>query len=106
MTTADERLRRIREMVDADPRDARPRYFLAQELFRVERWVEAADAYRAYLGLEPDDEGVGWRNLGTCLLRLGDPEAAAASYRRAIDVARAHHHEDLAIEIEELLEEP
>ena len=105
MPTADDRMERIRRMAEADPGDPRPRYFLAQELFRVERWAEAADAYRAYHDLAPDDEGVGWRNLGTCLLRMGDPDGAEAMYRRGIEAARAHHHEDLANEIEELLEE-
>ena len=55
--------------------------------------------------LGPDDEGVGWRNLGTCLLRLADPNGAETMYRRAVEAARAHHHEDLASEIEEMIEE-
>ena len=105
MTTGEDRLERVRRIAESDPDDPRPRYFLAQELFRAERWAEAADAYRAYHDLGPDDEGVGWRNLGTCLLRMGDPDGAEAMYRRGVDAALAHHHEDLASEIEELLEE-
>jgi Flp pilus assembly protein TadD len=105
MTVGDDRLERIRRMAEADPGDPRPLYFLAQELFRVERWSEAAETYRAYHDLGPDDEGVGWRNLGTCLLRLADPNGAETMYRRAVEAARAHHHEDLASEIEEMIEE-
>lgn len=92
-------------MVARAPSDPRARYFLANELYRAERWDEAADAYRAYLDLEPGDEGVGWMNFGRCLDRTGRFSQAAEAYRRGVASARARHHEGLADEIEDLLAE-
>lgn len=94
-----DRLRVLRAAVERDPDDARARYFLAHEWFRVEQWEEAATHLRAYLGLEHDDEGAGWRDYGTCLARLGRTDEAREAYRRGIEAARAHDHADLADDI-------
>jgi len=102
---AGDRLTRLRAMAASAPEDARAAYFLAHEYFREGRWDEAEAAYRRYLALEPDDEGVGWRNLATSLARLGRLDEAEDSYRRAVEAALAHDHEELAAEIRELIED-
>jgi Flp pilus assembly protein TadD len=99
------RLDMMKEMVAKVPDDARARYFLAHELFRVEDWGGAAEQYDAYVRLAPGDEGAALKNLGLCYERLGRPEDAAASYRRGIEVAKAHGHDGLASEIGFLLDE-
>jgi tetratricopeptide (TPR) repeat protein len=94
----------MKEIVARVPDDARSRYFLAHELFKLEDWQGAAEQYEAYLRLQPDDEGVGYRNLGASLVELGRREEAARAYRRGIENALAHHHEGLADEIREMLQ--
>jgi Flp pilus assembly protein TadD len=100
-----DRLDRMRALAAASPGDARLRYFLAHELFRAGAWEEAADSYRAYLELEPRDEGTGWKNLGLALEKLGRTEDAADAYRKGIEVALTFQHEALASEIRFFLDE-
>ena len=69
--THDLRLGKFKEMVARFPDDARARYFLAHELFRIEAWEEAAEQYDAYVRLEPGDAGAALKNLGVCHDRLG-----------------------------------
>jgi Tfp pilus assembly protein PilF len=102
---ADSRLDQIREFVERSPSDARARYFLATELHKSKDWARAAEQYAVYLELVPDDEGVGYRNYGECLFRLGRPEDGTAACRRGIDAAVAHGHDGLAEEIRSFLDE-
>ena len=102
--TAD-RIEQMRKMVRDLPEEPRTRYFLAHELFRSKEWQEAAEHYEAYLRLSPGDEGAGWKNYGICLDRLGRRDDARAAYRSGIERALSHHHEALAGEMEELLEQ-
>ena len=99
------RIDKMKEMVAKFPQDARARYFLAHELFKLQDWPGAAEHYEAYLDLEPKDEGAGHKSYGQALERLGRMEEAAEAYRRGIAAARAHHHEGLAGEIAFLLEQ-
>jgi thioredoxin-like negative regulator of GroEL len=99
------RIDRMREMVAKSPEDARARYFLAHELFKLQDWTGAAEHYRAYLDLAADEEGAGFKSYGQCLEHLGRVEEAAEAYRRGIAAAQAHHHEGLAGEIAFLLEQ-
>jgi tetratricopeptide (TPR) repeat protein len=99
------RLAKLKEMVERFPDDARARYFLAHELFRVEEWEDAAKQYDAYVRLGPGDEGAALKNLGLCYERLSRKDAAAAAYRLGIERAIAHGHEGLASEIRFLLDE-
>lgn len=98
------RTKKLEEMVERFPDDARARYFLAHELFREEDWAGAATHYDAYVRLAPGDEGSALKNLGLCLERLGRTAEAAGAYRRGIDAALAHGHEGLAQEIRFLAE--
>jgi len=98
-----DRIEAMRRIVAQFPDDPKSRYFLAHELFKAQDWQGAADEYQAYLRLTPGDEGVGFKNLGACLARLGRADEARAAYRRGIEQAAAHHHEGLASEIGDLL---
>lgn len=99
------RIDKMRDLVAKFPEDARARYFLAHELFKLADWEAAAEHYRAYLDLTPDEEGAGFKSYGQCLERLGRVEQAAEAYRRGIAAAQAHRHEGLAGEIAFLLEQ-
>ena len=99
------RIDKMREMVAKFPQDARARYFLAHELFKLQDWSGAAEHYRTYLELSPEDEGAGHKTYGQALERLGRVQEAAEAYRRGIAAARQHHHEGLAGEIAFLLEQ-
>lgn len=103
--TQEGRLQKFKEMVARSPDDARARYFLAHELFRVEDWAGAAEQYDAYWRMAPGDEGAALKNLGLCYERLGRNDDAAAAYQRGIDRALAHGHEGLASELRFLLSE-
>lgn len=97
------RLDALRRMVKASPHDPRTRYFLAHELHRAGAWGEAAEHYAAAIELGAHDPGTAYKGLGQCLERAGAPERAAEAYRRGVEAARAHGHEGLADEIEDLL---
>lgn len=99
------RIELLRGLVAGAPADPRPRLFLAHELFKVESWEEAADQFRAYIAMEPGDEGSAWRSLGLCLEKLDRPEEAAEAYRRGIVAAERNGHATLAGELRFLLED-
>jgi len=99
------RIEKMKELVAKSPEDARARYFLAHELFKMQDWSGAAEHYRVYLELAPGDEGAGHKSHGQALERLGRVEEAAEAYRRGVAAARQHHHDGLADEIAFLLEQ-
>ena len=99
------RIDKMKEMVAKFPAEPRARYFLAHELFKLGDWGGAAEHYRAYLDLAPDEEGAGYKSYGQSLEHLGRMEEAAEAYRRGIAAAQAHHHDGLAGEIAFLLEQ-
>jgi len=103
MTT--DRLRTLREFVERFPEDARARYFLATELHKTKDWAGAAREYAAYFDLGASDEGYGYRNLGECLLRLGNEEEGRLACERGIEAALRHRHDGLADEIRSVLED-
>lgn len=103
--TQEPRLLKFKELVARFPEDARARYFLAHELFRIEDWAGAAEQYDAYWRLAPGDEGAALKNLGLCYERLHRIAEAAVAYNHGIERALAHGHEGLASEIRFLLGE-
>ena len=91
-------------MLAENPDDRDLRYFLATECFQVEAYAEALEHIDRYFATG-DDEGVGYRMRGTCLLRLGRPEEARSCLEAGVRAARRHRHADLAADIEDTLEE-
>jgi hypothetical protein len=102
---ANDRIERMREFVARSPEDARARYFLASELFKVRDFAGAAKEYAAYFALGADDEGYGYRSHAECLFRLGRHEEGRESCRKGIEAALRYRHDGLADEIRSLLDE-
>ncbi len=90
-----ERLAYFAELAAQEPNEARARYGYANELYRLERWDEAVEELRAYLGLA-EDEGNAWGRLGDALTRLGRTDEAADAYLAGIDQAMLHGHHGMA----------
>lgn len=94
-----DRLDYFGELAREAPDEPRARYGFANELVRAERWEEAVVELRAYLALNPGDEGAGYGRLGMALARLGRRDEAADVYLAAIDAALAHGHQSMADEL-------
>ena len=100
----DPRIEALVRMAEAHPKDSRPRFGLAMEYEKAERWEDAVRALREYLSLA-DDEGNAHGRLGKALRALGRDEEAKAAYREGIEAATRHHHPTMVAEFEEVLEE-
>ena len=99
------RIEAIKAMLAQDPQDPDLHLMLAADLRHAERFAEAADALRAYLALlaPTADVGAAYRDLGICLERLDQMDAAKEAYRKGIEAAAAHRHAGLQAQIEGLL---
>src|SRR3954466_164653 len=104
MSQEDARITALLKMAEAHPTDARPRFGLALEFEKAERWEEAARELEVYLALT-DDEGNAWGRLGKALRHLGRDDAAKDAYRKGIAAANRHGHPTMAGEFEDLLED-
>ncbi len=71
------------EAACAAPQDARYQFGLAQAFEALQRWDEAADAYRRVLRMDPASRDAHVA-LGTARPRGGRPDQAAAAYRGAL----------------------
>ena len=100
----DPRIEALVKMAEAHPRDSRPRFGLAMEYEKAERWEDAVRALREYLSLA-DDEGNAHGRLGKALRALGRDQEAKAAYRDGIEAATRHSHPTMVAEFEEVLEE-
>ena len=100
----DARIEALRKMAAAHPDDPRPRFGLAMEMEKAERWEEAAAELTAYLALS-DDQGNAWGRLGKALRALGRDDEAKDAYRRGVDAAYRHGHPTMAGEFEDLLDD-
>jgi len=85
------------------PDEPRARYGYANELYRAERWEDAATELRAYLALQ-EDEGNAWGRLGESLAHLGRLEEAADAYLTGIDQSEKFGHTGMADEFREAIE--
>ena len=85
------------------PDEPRARYGYANELYRAERWADAATELQAYLRLA-EDEGNAWGKLGDALARLGDADAAADAYLSGIDQAEKFGHHGMADDFRDAIE--
>lgn len=99
-----DRLDAFARMVAESPGVARARFALGVELQRAGRLDEAAEQFRAYLGLQ-EDEGNAWQRLGECLAGAGRLDEAADAYLAGIDQAVKHGHNGMADEIQALMDE-
>jgi len=99
------RIDALKEMLADDPKDPDLHLMLAAELRQAGRYAEGAEALRNYLALMPQaaDLGSAYRDLGICLEKLGQADAARETYRRGIEAAIGHRHAGLQNEIEGLL---
>lgn len=102
--SAEARIEALNKMMASHPDDPRPRFGLALEYEKAERWEEAAQTLRDYLA-RADDEGNAWGRLGVALRHLGRHEEAADAYRRGIEAATRHGHPTMAGEFEDILDD-
>jgi Flp pilus assembly protein TadD len=100
----DARIAALRKMAASRPDDPRPRFGLALEFEKAERWDDVVHALREYLALT-DDEGNAWGRLGKALRTLGRDDEAKAAYRQGIDAASRHGHPTMAGEFEDILDD-
>lgn len=98
-----DRLEYFAKLAADDPAEPRARYGYANELYRTERWADAADELRAYLDLA-EDEGNAWGRLGDALARLGRLDEAADAYLAGIDQAEKFGHTGMADDFREAIE--
>jgi tetratricopeptide (TPR) repeat protein len=79
----------FRRAVQVSPEASRNHVNLGAALQALKRYDEALAAFQRSLAIEPTADG--WSNLGTLQFFLGRYEAARESYRRATQLAPAHH---------------
>ena len=96
------RIEALREMVEKDPKDALARHMLAEELFRAGDYRGTVSELEVYVKLQKD-EGAAYRTLGDALVKLGKKKDARWAFRHGAEAARAHHHLQLAEELEQRL---
>lgn len=98
------RIESLQKMAAAHPDDPRPRFGLALEYERAERWEDAVRELRLYLS-RADDEGNAYGRLGCALRALGRDDEARDAYERGVEAAGRHGHPTMVQEFEEALEE-
>lgn len=98
-----DRIASLKRMAESRPEDPRARFGLALEYERLERWEDAADELKTYLGMA-SDEGNAYGRLARALRRLGQDDEAREAYRRGIEAANRHGHPTMAEEFEEELD--
>jgi Flp pilus assembly protein TadD len=98
-----DRLEYFARLAESAPDEARARFGYAHELFKAERWEDAAREFRAYLDLA-EDEGNAWGRLGECLANLGRTDEAADAYLEGIDQAAKFGHAGMADDFRQAVE--
>jgi Flp pilus assembly protein TadD len=98
-----DKLEYFEKLVGTAPNEARARFGFAHELFKAERWEDAAREFRAYLELA-EDEGNAWGRLAESLARLGRIDDAADAYLTGIDQAIKFGHNGMADEFRDAME--
>jgi Tfp pilus assembly protein PilF len=91
-------------MVQASPRDPRPRFGLAMEYEKIGRWEAVVTELTEYLKLT-DDQGNAYGRLAHALRELGRDDDARDMYQKGIDAAYRNGHPTMAGEFEEVLDE-
>ena len=83
---AEDRLRALLAIAEAQPEEVMVWYGLASEYVKLERWQEAVDALRQTVALNPDYTSA-YQMLGTALINLGQREAARVAWTQGVEVA-------------------
>jgi predicted Zn-dependent protease len=96
---AEARIEVFKRMLQAEPGNTSVRFGLANELFKGERFEDAASELRAYLA-QADDQGAAYGLLARALERLGRTDEARAAYEQGIAAAQRHGHPGMAQEFE------
>lgn len=96
---AEARIELFKKMVAADPDNTNVRFGLANELFKLERFEEAANELQTYLN-QADDQGNAYGKLAQAFDRLGRIEEARAAYQQGIAAANRHGHPGMAQDFE------
>src|SRR5262245_41879280 len=83
----EERVAKLRALLDRDPDDATSWFTLGRTLFDLARWHEATLAFQHALARNPRYTAA-HRDLGRALLEAGEVAEAARVLRSALDLAR------------------
>jgi tetratricopeptide (TPR) repeat protein len=100
--TENPRIASLKKLLERNPNDARALFGLANEFEKEARWNDVVEYLGRYLNVA-EDEGNAWGRLAHALREVGRAAEARDSYRRGIEVARAHGHPSMAAEFEEIL---
>lgn len=98
-----DRIGAFRELVGKSPQDATLRFGLGNELFRHERYGEAAEEFRAAIEVKPGYSAA-FRMLGRSLLKLGQVEEARQVFERGLVAASDQGDLQTKKEIESFLQ--
>jgi len=93
------RIELFKKMLQDDPNNTTVRFGLANELFKLERFAEAADELQTYLS-QANDQGAGYGKLAQVFERLGRIDEAREAYHQGIAAANLHGHPGMAQEFE------
>jgi Flp pilus assembly protein TadD len=83
---AEDRLKALLAIAEAQPEEVMIWYGLANEYVKLERWQEAVDALRRTVALNSDYTSA-YQMLGTALMSLGQREAARVAWTQGVEVA-------------------
>src|SRR5262249_38573903 len=98
------RIEIFKKMLNDDPNNTTIRFGLANELLKLERFEEAANELKAYLG-QTDDQGNAYGKLAQALESRGRVKEAREVYQRGIPAANRHGHPGMAQEFEVALDD-
>ena len=98
------RIEVFRQMLAADPTNTMVRFGLANELFKLEQWADAAQELQTYLS-QADDQGNAYGKLAQALDRLGRTEEARSAYQQGIAAAQRHGHPSMAQDFQMAMDE-
>src|SRR5262245_31208438 len=96
---AEARIQLFNQMLQNDPDNTTIRFGLANELFKLGRFEEAATELRTYLQLA-DDQGAGYGKLAQALEKLGRLDEAREAYQQGVSAANRHGHPGMAQDFE------
>jgi tetratricopeptide (TPR) repeat protein len=92
-----DRIEVFEQMLAADPENTMVMFGLAKEYEKRERHEDVIRVLEDYLS-KADDEGNAYGVLANAYLQNGDREKAIETYKKGIDVSKAHGHPSMANE--------